>query len=887
MQKIYKLVVIVLITTFVPAHLQAQEMEPVTEQLISVEDQKFDNKFEDLNSAKFMAYQLRKKYGIHGSVVLSKSFWQILSSYSNQKQAENIWLTALESINSDDKKNIDPLINLQFSSGQVISRYTNGMSLNKWYENKVSLNLSKNNMDDFLRQNDELTLYMYLQPIWQIIIENIVNHEVINWQDVFQDSINIIAEGQNEPVANEIQKTSFLVEYIKWTESEDILTSLADLMNNIDESNARDNDFYISLIRFNLNKHFQYLLAASIDWLEISYHLSQYKDQMTDSEAEKIEGFIRKNNAWFLSNEQQLLSINLRLPKLIGSNMDRIKAFYKDEITIDELENQLTSVYEIIDPRINKYMLDTPFRQKIKTDLEVCINLSESFEPFPQYPIDEKQFRGCIKDISSAAVVESATRELSGSLTKVDTNKQAIDRALQSPSWQIINFLYAKLAQTQCLDQSYQLANPLEWSLAAESVLWFADRWPSYIRAYFDNKVIQDVIDQGQKLNQGFACLEKPLVELLNSDFLKIVQEWQSIKSQINQVTEEFNQLNLSKDSDLNLLNGAEQNSNYRVADAQITACDVQRSCGVHVSLESSRALFGLFPNHLLVADQLQLGQLKLCYDNVGWENRRPASTHLDNTNVANYFGNFSFSVKGFFSEKLVFEKKIVSSKEYHYLFAENNEEVLSTYCPLSIVGNKISTQLARGTYGLVPNRLTFLTASRASETNILTSNWSSGDEWRDKLLDADNNSISGDELLDVKSDVQIAYQLKATQLQDLIYSALMNTIQEPTAKQKSLSEGFQNLQRMTNLLQASLTVDQVYEMLTNDQLHSLFYGMEKIPNLNTIVSYYKNQLNINQLIVGIDENLKNNQIKWNNLSAKRSHTYLNNILYRLKNIQF
>jgi len=46
---------------------------------------------------------------------------------------------------------------------------------------------------------------------------------------------------------------------------------------------------------------------------------------------------------------------------------------------------------------------------------------------------------------------------------------------------------------------------------------------------------------------------------------------------------------------------------------------------------------------------------------------------------------------------------------------------------------------------------------------------------------------------------------------------------------------------------------------------------------------YYQNQLNINQLIERVDENIKNNQIKWNNFNSFWSHAYLKDILYRLK----
>jgi hypothetical protein len=851
----------------------------------TVEELNNVNEIKNIISAEEITYRIRKKYGVHGAVVLTHSLWQILQSYSsNQQQAENMWQTALNKVVNNTGQKLAPQMNLHFSTGQILSEYTQGMSLEKWHENKVSLVIKQENMNDFFNLNDDLTIYWNLQKVWELLLENIIKHEDINWPKVFLDSIPIEATSQVDEDKNKSKEISFLEVFKLWTNEENLTFALADLMKHIDGSEYHQMNYYHSMIRYNLNKYNQYLLVTAINWFEVAYYLRAKKELMTEQDINYIEEFIEQNDAWFLSKEQVLLSINLRLPESIESSMHQLKGYYRGESQEIIDDGVISSAFEFIEPQILKYMA-TPFRKKIRTDLEVCLNISETVAPYPQYPIDENQFKGCINDMISAATNESTIRELSGSLRKVGSNKKALDRALLLPAWQIINILYAQMAKNQCLDETQQLPNPFEWSLAAESVLWFTDRWPNYAKTYLDKGFLQDVILQGEKLTQEFSCLEKPLADGLSYNFSQINQAWQGVKAQMKQVAEEFNQQNLSVDSDLNLFESVEQNSNYRVVDAQITACDAQKSCGVHVSLESSRALFGLFPNHLLVADQLKLGQLKLCYDNVGWENRRSASTHLDNTSMANYFGNFSFSIKGFYDEELVFEKKIVSDQEDYYLFAQNNDEVLATYCPLSIVGNKIPTQLERGTFGLVPNRLTFLTASRANEANILTANWSAGDEWRDKLLGEDSKSLIENSLEEFKVNIDKAYQEKATELQEVIYATLMNKTENPTEKQQLLTESFTNLKRMTNLLKSTLLIAQPDALMTNDQLHSLFFGERMFPDLNTIGQYYKNQLNINQLIIGIDEVLQSNQNKWNNYSPKWSNTYLNNILYRLNTV--
>ncbi len=488
-------------------------------------------------------------------------------------------------------------------------------------------------------------------------------------------------------------------------------------------------------------------------------------------------------------------------------------------------------------------------------------------------------------DFHKASTIEAKTRELSGALSKIETT-QAFDRRLKLPPWQNINILYANEATGECLDKNNRLVSPFEWTMAAESLLWFKDRWPGYVASQEDLSNVNEMIFEGERLIQGFDCIELKPDVMLKKQFSQIDLSWQKVKTHIKIVANEFNQSNLSLGSDIDLLTSSEKPSNYRVEDAIITACDAQKSCGVHVDLESSRALFGLFPNHLLMADQLKLGKLKLCYDNVGWENRRTASTHLDNDSVANYFGHFSFSIKGLYDDKLIFERKLIAKNEHNYLFAENNEKVLETYCPLSMVGSKISTNLKRGTYGLVPNRLTFLTASRANESKILTNNWVSGEEWRDQISNPMTTIISENTHMELTGLTQKAYQEKANELQTLIYKTMLNHLTEPTEEQILLTESFKSMNRMTRLFAQLLYVAYPNDLKSNDQLHGILNGVDKIPDILDMNEFYQNQLNINLLIDSIDDNMKNNQIKWNKFSSYGSHAYLKNILFRLKTLQ-
>ena len=848
-----------------------------------------------LVSSEALVFQLRKNYGIYGSVNLTKALWQILSSYSNQQQAQNIWQTTVNQVTENN--NHPAQVNLSFSTGKLLSDYTNGMNLNKWTDQRVPLHINRDNIDDFLRHSSELTIYLHLLEVWNLILMDVERQENIRWNEVFLNSLTFFSPpteddktqtathpSTKKPTKIETQKESSLPlqSVLQWQYHDNLSFSLADIMPELEQNQAIDNPLLVSIIRLALNRSNENFLASAYDWFELSFYLKKNKSSLSEENKTRLEEYIEESDAWFLAKEQQLMQVNTVLAEAIEENIHALKLYYQSD---DEgKEDKFPSAYQLIEPSINRYMRN-PMRAEIHRKLEVCLNISEEYGPFPQVPITVNQFKGCINDFVAEAQIKNYQRELSGSLTKIDT-KQALDRALQLPPWQISNILYAKVAKSACLTESLRLSSPFEWSLAAESLLWFAERWPSYMQSYPQNTPIQTIIQEGEKWQGKLSCLQKSNSEILAEQFDQVTQAWQAVKAQMKQVAKEYNQVNLAQGSDINLLDNANSESNYRVEGANIEACDVQKSCGVHVSLESSRAIYGLFPNHLLLADQLKLGSLKLCYDNVGWQNRRSASTHLDNDSVANYFGHFSFSLKGFYEDELVFERKIVAKEEVKYLFAANSDEVKETYCPLSIVGSNISTTLERGTYGLFPNRLTFLTASRANESKILTENWLGGEEWRDKMISDEARVVSEKQLTDLASVTQQEYQHKAKELQNLVYQLLLKQRLKPTPVQQQLSEEFANMQRMTRLFAAMAYFFQMHDYLTGDQLHGIVHGSDKLPGQEHIITFHKKQLNINQLILNIDENLTKNQIKWNKFTPSGSNGYFNELLFRLKSLQ-
>ena len=879
--------------------IETKESE-ITE-VSEITEQPVISQFEHLIDADTIVYQLRKKYGIQGSIHLTQAVWNILSSFNNQEQAQSIWQKAIENITEQDF--VNPTINFQFEYGKILSQYTHGMNIQTWNNMRSDFDISAKNLLEFLNNADDFDVYLQLPKIWQIILSEIIKHEEINWADVFTDTFNLFDESKpkindknsEEKVEATKSKYNTLSELLKWSRNEDKLSQLPDLLQSEKLIPENDKDLFKSFLRFSLNQSSNNLIASVLSWQELAFHFYRHKDSFTTPDLKNLQNFVEINSAWFTEKSDELANVNSALSEIISQSIDELKTGFiipeaSEELIFNpQFNSKIRGIYKLVEPGFDRYM-NLPFRQKIMQELEVCLNISREHEPNPQQPISENQFTGCLSDFARAALENAQSRELAGSLTKIDT-KEAIDRALNLPYWQIINILYANETQNECLDDEQELPNPLEWSLAAESILWFADRWPGLLQAYPKIKQkINAVINQGERLNKKLTCINNNYQELLSRHFEKIQQSWKNSKAEIKLVANEYNQQNLKEESDVDLLNGLQQQSNYKVKDAQIQACQAQTSCGVRVALEPTRALFGLFPNHLLIADQLKLGELKLCYDNVGWENRRAAPTHLDNDNVANYYGHFSFSLKGFYNDELVFEKKLTNDEENLYLFGSSDESVLQQYCPLPIVGTNINTSLKRGTFGLVPNRLTFLTASRADTSKILTSNWQIGKEWRDKFIGSE--AIAGVEIISVNhleelsQDVQQAFQGKSKELEKLIYQTLLGQISQPTETQKKLTQGLSDYSRSIKLFAAMLYFLQTEDYLLSDNIQSLIFGKTQIAKADEILKHYQNEQSINEFLEFMDNNLKINENKWNNFQTLGSNASLQQTLLRLKSIK-
>ncbi|MCH8058471.1 MAG: hypothetical protein IIB78_11435 [Proteobacteria bacterium] len=324
---------------------------------------------------------------------------------------------------------------------------------------------------------------------------------------------------------------------------------------------------------------------------------------------------------------------------------------------------------------------------------------------------------------------------------------EQLRRELQLTPWQRINYALGYLHEryaTACQLPEEPLANPLEWAVLATSLAWFAEQSPVYFQTPANEALVVRMRQQGmellQAMEQQVACFSragKGINDPVRRSLSSYRRALAALAAGISEIELVFRQERLAPGADIVLSGDAYQDTAYRTEGLMIGPCQADRSCGMNDELKSTRALIGLFPDHYLVADQAGLGKIEICYDNISWVQRHSEPTRLDDPNVADYYGRLSFDLIGRYVEdgvvSDVFGSNFISPDEYHYLFAEASDEVLNDGCPDEWVGSKIVTNLnSDNIFRIVPDRLTYLASARSQPSQIITTNWSRGAEWRD-----------------------------------------------------------------------------------------------------------------------------------------------------------
>lgn len=391
------------------------------------------------------------------------------------------------------------------------------------------------------------------------------------------------------------------------------------------------------------------------------------------------------------------------------------------------------------------YYFDLPVRDPVAGGVDACAGIVAVRDSDGSPAMNRELFDDCQQTLVDLADREAREPQLAGDPGGPFGEAQ-LQRELGLTAGQRINYgvgyLHDRFA-TGCGPPARPLPNPLEWAYLATFMAWLAEQSPVFFQAPENEARLSRMRDIGTELMQALAeqvdCIAGAGASI-NDPVARVTAGYRESLTELGRALQdaeqEFRTRFLAPGADVNLAGDARQATNYRPDDLVIGPCSPTNVCEMNGQLSSTRALVGLFPDTWLLADQVGVGEVEICYDEMGWVNRRSAPVREGDRNVANYFGRLSFVLKGRFTgldgTRDLFAFRFVSPGEHHYLFAAASDEVLDDACPAEWVGNRIVTELPPGRPGIVPNRLTYLSAPRTVPSRLLSANWDQGEEWRD-----------------------------------------------------------------------------------------------------------------------------------------------------------
>lgn len=818
-----------------------------------------------IGSATQMANYLRAQYGIAKSVYLTQIAQQLSQSFASTEQLQQQWQQALATDIAEPQHFTQ--INTHALMGQTLIQYTNGMTLNRWRQIELPLDPALKALNDPYVSAEIFQAWLNLNDHWQQILATSGKNNIALWLSWFTADALAAAEPSTQGQALD----SLLA---RWNQSPtDNLEDLTALTADIDYFDP----LATALIRQQLHLINEQTLALAYDWIEIYQLLELSSDLLTAKQQQQFSTLINHAKTYWAGSETEVNSINESLFSLVTALLTALPEKFKNPDHFNkQLNHQVfTLITAIEDP---EGYFSHPLRDDIQENLEVCLNLSVQQIPEPPEPIALNQFKGCLADFIEWGSVLAKSENLSGDLIQLD-NPNSINRALDLPSIQIINNLSMQAAaEVSCQQQLVPQVNLVEWLLAAETVAWFHNRWPGLMAAHLENKQLDQLIEAGLQLYQFPACVNE--ANPLLTQFNNLRGKWERLKQEIVVHVNEFRNTELRPNSDVDLFKSIEQKTNYIPENFVVSPCDPTQSCGALVTLEPSNELLNLFPNHLKLAEQFGLGHLEICYDQVQWENRKTTPTHLDNNKIANFEGQLSIQLNGRFRNESVFTKTLLSEQRHIYLFGENNQQTLDTSCPLPIIGTQINTSLDRGTFGLLPNRLTFLAAQKVDINAVMRNNWT---DWQNQLNSEPNEFNFYNEMNDVKVALNDAFLQRVNELQQQIYRKLITNNLSRTTDSALSKAAFEYTTHRKLLSHMTLGLyPQLYA--SRSSLQAAISGNNRLVDLAFFSQAYQDQINVADMIKQGDANFDFHQDTWD--ADMRTESLIHNSLDQLRQIQ-
>ncbi|MCC5864013.1 MAG: hypothetical protein JJU31_02735 [Wenzhouxiangella sp.] len=475
------------------------------------------------------------------------------------------------------------------------------------------------------------------------------------------------------------------------------------------------------------------------------------------------------------------------------------------------------------------FYLDQPVREDLRQVISDC-----NVDPGLVGPVPRELFESCLNRLTRLLVDELDREELVGGGGPFAS--EFLRREAGLVSWQRARYLDGHLdwrLQGGC--GSPEWINPLEWSI----LVHYLANWVPQRPVFFGTARWQEAIDGivsalDLHIDQRSAWLDcvtgmggtrrDPVQRLLD----RLERAQRELGELIDGAQRQFFDEVTRPGADIDLDAGADQATAYRPESLTVGPCPGVETCGARIELPVSRALLGRFPNAYLLADQIGLGELRLCYGQVGWVERQARPARAGDPRVANYFGQLSFELLGSFvqgeEEELVFQQRLVARESQHYLFAGAEPELLELACPRGLAGEPIASQLPDSRLALVPNRLTYFVSLPTTAEAQFQANWDRGAEWRDWFVTGDRVETlvqrDGDALT---ARVEAELASLASRRERQLAGRLLNPIL-PSADD-ALSLAMAEVVEFTTLIRRVLEIHYPRLLRHDDQLRSLVSG--------------------------------------------------------------
>jgi len=393
------------------------------------------------------------------------------------------------------------------------------------------------------------------------------------------------------------------------------------------------------------------------------------------------------------------------------------------------------------------FYLDQPVRDRLAEVVNACLPNPDLVGPLPR-----NAFERCSDRLIEALEAGLDSQELVGG--EGPFAPEFLRREASLLSWQRARYLDGHLDWKLGADcEVPPRANSLEWSILAQSlsawvpqrpVFFQGKRWPLAV-----GEVINDIESQFRSRRAWLDCLTGQGGQRIDPVSRLLILHGRALSEldlALERASSEFMAEQTREGADIDLEASTEQQTTYRPEDLVVQPCGGGTTCGARVALPVSRALLGLFPNTYLLADQLGMGRLKLCYNAVQWADREMRPARPGDDRVANYFGRLSFELVGQFEsdsdEEEVFRQRLKAAEPEHYLFAASDPALLDQDCAAGMAGEPVSSNLPEERFGLVPDRLTYFAATPVTPNALLAENWDQGAEWRDWFITGDRTEI-------------------------------------------------------------------------------------------------------------------------------------------------